>query len=534
VDLAFVCTSPPSETTVTGAHVAETEFLRALVRHGSFCSLRVFWRAARQQRAELQATLSAGRADDRLQLHNLDEIPQELARRPPDLLLTPYLFVSQLAYFRDIISAAPFPICGLVHAIAHIEAKVCVQRNMMSAYHDLDLAICPSQAAQTALTSLAGEIAGEQGWPTQRRPRTIVAPLGVDAGRFGAGAKDSLRDANGIARDEVVFLYVGRLCPWTKMDLTPLLVAFAEVVRRVGDRPVRLLIVGQEQTPGYAMTLAAVAAELDVGARVEIWTSVAGEALPSVYAMADVFVSPCDNIQETFGLTLVEAMASRLPVVASDWSGYREIVDDGQTGYLVPTLSAPAGRQATAAAFYAGYRSSVGSAAQTTAVNLDVLVDRMARLAVDEARRMTMGAQGRAAVERRYDWAVVIAAYEGIWADQRARAGQSPPDRSALQSVYWSDVARHFGHFASDRWRDDAILRRSTTWRRLDAPAIGRLARLAGVREDLILKIERQASDVHGASICAVAGSQADLPELRRAALFMLKHGILRIEGVKP
>ena len=57
----------------------------------------------------------------------------------------------------------------------------------------------------------------------------------------------------------------------------------------------------------------------------------------SVWHAADVFVSPSDNIQETFGLAVLEAMASGLPVVASDWDGYRDLVADGETGFLVPT-----------------------------------------------------------------------------------------------------------------------------------------------------------------------------------------------------
>ena len=41
-------------------------------------------------------------------------------------------------------------------------------------------------------------------------------------------------------------------------------------------------------------------------------------------AIPDIFVSLSDNIQETFGLTPLEGMASGLPVVATDWNGYRD------------------------------------------------------------------------------------------------------------------------------------------------------------------------------------------------------------------
>ncbi len=60
-----------------------------------------------------------------------------------------------------------------------------------------------------------------------------------------------------------------------------------------------------------------------------------------LYGAADVFLSLSDNIQETFGLTVVEALAAGLPVVASDWDGYKALVRDGISGYLVPTRTLP-------------------------------------------------------------------------------------------------------------------------------------------------------------------------------------------------
>src|SRR6516164_998135 len=58
----------------------------------------------------------------------------------------------------------------------------------------------------------------------------------------------------------------------------------------------------------------------------------------AVWHAADIFASLSDNIQETFGLVIVEAMASGLPIVASDWDGYRDLVTDGESGYLVPSV----------------------------------------------------------------------------------------------------------------------------------------------------------------------------------------------------
>ena len=48
----------------------------------------------------------------------------------------------------------------------------------------------------------------------------------------------------------------------------------------------------------------------------------------------------CDNLQETFGISIIEAMAAgTAAVVASDFSGYRDLVLHGKTGLLIPSLA---------------------------------------------------------------------------------------------------------------------------------------------------------------------------------------------------
>jgi phosphatidyl-myo-inositol alpha-mannosyltransferase len=69
--------------------------------------------------------------------------------------------------------------------------------------------------------------------------------------------------------------------------------------------------------------------------RVKLVGRVPHERLPGYYKGADVFAAPALG-QESFGLVLVEAMASGVPVVASDIPGYREVVRTGVDGTLVP------------------------------------------------------------------------------------------------------------------------------------------------------------------------------------------------------
>ena len=110
-----------------------------------------------------------------------------------------------------------------------------------------------------------------------------------------------------------------------------------------------------------------------------------------------MFVSPSDSIQETFGLSVIEAMASGLPVVASDWDGYRDLVEDGRTGFLVPTTTV-AGATATATARLLigelNYDHFLAECSQATAVDIAGMGAALTRLVSEGDLRLGMGAAG--------------------------------------------------------------------------------------------------------------------------------------------
>ncbi len=60
-----------------------------------------------------------------------------------------------------------------------------------------------------------------------------------------------------------------------------------------------------------------------------------GEAKFHLYRKADIFCFPTFFESETFGVVILEAMQSSLPVIATRWRGIQSLVQDGETGYLV-------------------------------------------------------------------------------------------------------------------------------------------------------------------------------------------------------
>src|SRR5262249_13379848 len=133
-----------------------------------------------------------------------------------------------------------------------------------------------------------------------------------------------------------------------KAHPTPLYRGLSRAARKTG-RKVHLLMAGWAAHPAVRQAFLDGARVLAPNVRVSLLDGTDPAIRHNVWHAADVFASLSDNIQETCGLVILEAQASGLPVVASDWNGYRDLVVVGRTGLLVPTQMLP-GATATATA----------------------------------------------------------------------------------------------------------------------------------------------------------------------------------------
>jgi len=220
---------------------------------------------------------------------------------------------------------------------------------------------------QPGLEKLTGRIAVS---PAARRVimehlggDAVLVPNGVSVRRFDGAQPLPGRDP--AATPTVVFL--GRIDEARK-GLAVLLEALPELVRRVPD--VRLLVAG----PGDVEQVRA-SVPRGLRDRVELLGLVSDGDKAGTYASGTVYCAP-NTHGESFGIVLLEAMATGTPVVASDLEAFRRVLEDGDCGVLVPVRDAAA------------------------------LAGALADLLGDEPRRAVLAQRGRRAVWT-YDWGTV-------------------------------------------------------------------------------------------------------------------------------
>lgn len=362
-------------------------------------------------------------------------IAHRSSRQPASWTDSPVLYYPapidvHLAWQRSRAGSASLALCGVTHTICSCGVQAQIAGYVSGPVAPWDALVCTSRSVRIAVERLwdleRERLARRLGLPQVRpaMPLAPVIPLGVHVRDFDAApsARAQARRRWGVAEDEVLVLFVGRLSLHAKANPLPMYLACARAAARTG-KTLRVMECGW-----FANDL--IREAFDQGARLAgiTVTRVDGRepgVTQGAYAAADIFMSLSDNIQETFGLTPVEAMAAGLPVIASDWDGYRETVRHGQDGFLIPTLQPadPNCAQGPSEAYEDGrlsYDQYIAHAHLMASVDIPATVNALVALVTQPGLRQAMGASGRQRARDMFDWRIVMAQYKELWAEQSA------------------------------------------------------------------------------------------------------------------
>ena len=534
--------------TLMGRHSAGESFLRGYVRHARAEAF-TFWNVAGQPLDQMNAFVRTIQPTSKPIRWAQKGDRKPLAAAGVAHLPTPNL--ARQSWWRRPYGGAAYALCGITHTTAEHAVLDMIGNLMVAPVEPWDALICTSAAVrrstETQLDATCSYLAERLGVTKFNTPLLETIPLGINTAEFRQDPKyrDRWRRELDIPKDAIVALYVGRFSREAKMNPLPMAIALEQAAKAL-DRPLYWVLSGWAPADDYADQYHADNRAACPSVQYRVVDGRRPDVRFSIWSVADLFLSLSDNVQETYGLTPLEAMAAGLPCVVSDWDGYRETVRHGVDGFRIAAYCPPAGAGRDLAYNYdqgwIGYSSYVGAASQMTAVDIPAAVEALVALGSDRDLRRRMGEAGQRRAQTDLDWAALIPKYEDLWQEQndrRRQAADAPASRS--DNPWRADPFQIFAGYPTEPLRDSTTVAavEGMTW----PLAQDRLALSSAPYVLRFMPNEAELERLHAAIAAHPTATVGDIvgaypegrrPLMSRAILWFAKYGVVRIFGATP
>ena len=404
-----------------GRNSAGESFLRGFLSHSRAAS---FWTQVEKPEHARQFTAAVSawgrtepvRAVDKQSLGALAQV---------GVVYYPGPGIGEHAFHRAAYGHGAWSVCGITHTTSSAGAMDALTELITAPVQPWDAVICTSTAVKDNVTRLlqaqVDYFKDRLGITRLSLPQLPVIPLGIHTADFvfSAAQRAEARKTLHVPEQALVVLFLGRLSFHAKAHPLAMYQALESAARSTGKKVVLLECgVHSNEAIESAFTAAARAACPSV-IRQHLSGRTPGHSAIA-WAAADIFCSLSDNIQEAFGITPIEAMAAGLPVVVSDWDGYKDTVRDGVDGFRIPTVMPQGGLARDLALRHAleldTYDMYIGHASSLVAVDVQAAAAAFEKLFNSPELRRQMGEAGRARAREVYDWKPIIGQYEALWA----------------------------------------------------------------------------------------------------------------------
>jgi glycosyltransferase involved in cell wall biosynthesis len=509
---------------VLGRKVANRGFLQALLAADPFAAYH-FFLPDRQVSKTLESfiTAVAPRLLPKVRILPRTALPQTLATQAYHCFHLSDCLTAQgfLAALRNRLARNVFPVTGVTHSLSYARYGQAFAQHVWAGTTSRDCIVATSRAGADVVCAELTALSSVLRAPV---PQVAVVPLGVWCREFALPPTGPLA---ALPPDKTVFLVPGRISPYSKMDLLPLLRAFQRLRQSGLDLDGVCLVLAGSPDEGAKLPKTLTNLAANIGLSLVVVPCPDDQTAKSLLARADVVVSLADNPQETFGLTLLEAAAAGKPVIASDYDGYRDLVFHGRTGLLVPTLDSGRTEDVSLVApllYDSAYHLWL---AQDVAVDVGCLAGHLRLLLRPEIR----ADMGRAAREHAagFDWPVIIGKYLELW-DRLAAQDAPRPGEGQSRHPLAMDHGHLFAGYPTRRLGPDDLLEVTdlgrAVYRGQDFPVV-----YAGIEERIDLEMMRRVlvwarRPVRWAALLGRAEGQECLAA---TVVWMLKGDLLRI-----
>ncbi|WP_031484508.1 glycosyltransferase family 4 protein [Maridesulfovibrio frigidus] len=412
---------------ILGRKVANIGFLNGLLTEDPFDEYH-FFLSGGNSREELSGFISNNflklLEKDKVKILDRRDLPDYISKHEyfcfhqSDCIVYP----PHLARVRNKFAKNIFPITGTTHSLSYSNYGSAFLNHIWKGTTARDCIVATStpgtQVVEKYFQHLReGFELDEEKFPS---PQIKKIPLGINplalvppTPQQKADALDNL--GLNTPENRVNILVFGRIAHYSKMDILPLLRAMQRVFSAgIAREDVRVILAGwMDDGDDFPNTLKELSRNM--GLELSIFARPTDHQKIDLYRGSDIFVSISDNPQETFGLTILEAGAMGLPIVASDYDGYKDLVVHNETGLLIETIGAaetPVVDLMAPLCFDNQYHLLL---AQQTAVSTPKLAKGLETLIKDRERRESMGKSGAERVRDKFTWQEVIRQHIALW-----------------------------------------------------------------------------------------------------------------------
>ena len=530
-----------------GRNAAGESFLRGFLIHSKASE---FWaQVEKPEHAQhFAASVNAAGRDGSVKAVDKNNLA---ALSQPGVVYYPGPGIGEHAWHRVACGHGAWSLCGITHTTSSTGAMDAIAELLTAPVQPWDAVICTSTAVKDNVTRLlqaqADYLAQRMGVQRLVMPQLPVIPLGIHTADFAFtdAQQAAARAAIDADANTLVVLYTGRLSFHAKAHP---LAMYQALERAAASLPAGQKVVLVEcgwHANDFIVKAYTDAAKLACpSVRVVTLDGRKAEDRHTAWASGDVFCSLSDNIQETFGIVPIEAMAAGMPVVVADWDGYKDTVRDGVDGFRIPTLMPAAGLGGDLALRHAlevdTYDMYCGHTCSLVAVDVEATAQAFIRLFASPELRKQMGEAGRVRARSIYDWAAIIPQYEALWAQlTEIRKAQSPSLKPLPHP--WPARMDPFYAFASYPTR---LLTQDTVLSLVDADIDAANRRLAQYRQLAMVNFAKAVlpgeGECQAVLACLAQGPQAagalvqELPADRQAFVFralvwLVKMGMVRV-----
>jgi len=411
-----------------GRNAAGEGFLKGMARYSDYPELACY---AHNQQGFAEFSKSITAWSDNRKKSRFVPIDNFSALSECSTLFYPSPGVDKISWLRRRINQRSYSICGITHTISSDKVLDTIGNIVTSPVQAWDALICTSTVAKKSINHIIDNYSdylvqrfGIKADTVQPKLQLPIIPLGVHVDDFASTPatkqknRTEWRKKLGIAADDFVVLFFGRLSFHAKAHPYPMYVALENAAKQTG-RKIHLIQAGWFANQSIENAFKECARDFcpsvnciyvdgrDANTRVTLWNA------------ADIFCSLSDSFQETFGLTPIEAMASGLPCLVSDWDGYKDTIVHGETGFRARTTMPKPGNGDFIMTRYEleldNYDIYTANTGLCVVVDIADTTKHLVELINNSELRLKMASNAEKRAREIFDWRVVIKQYEELW-----------------------------------------------------------------------------------------------------------------------